>query len=133
MDKNMLSLSWGLFNVPFFRNPTIWLGDVKIYFKRVVFLLRHGYPEQMLWQTSDCFMSLFKDIFDWYLHERTGDIIIEGCPDANISEQNDKFFASLIQDLRKMEFDDIDDNEEREKAKNHFFENFSKYFFQLWD
>lgn len=32
-----------------------------------------------------------------------------------------------------MEFDDIDDNEEREKAKNHFFENFSKYFFQLWD
>lgn len=134
MTKNKLSLTWGLFNVPFFRNPSIWFEDVKICFKRIIFLLRHGYPEQMRWEAADCFMSLFKDIFDWYLHERTGNIPIEGCSDTNYSEQNDKLFASFIQDLELMDNDDYDCNfDVREQAKNHFFENFSKYFFQFWD
>lgn len=128
-SKSPLSLTWGLFNIPFYRDPKEWVKDVHRYFKRRRFLLKHGYPEQMLWETYCVSQAMFKEVFTWYLNERSGDIPLSDNLDE-LQTQNNELYTHLIECLERM---DEDSDSYREISKDKFFELMKQHWFDFWD
>lgn len=129
--NNPLSLSWGLFHIPFYKAPIRWLKELRIYCHRRKFLLKHGYPEQLLWETYFVSQATFKEVFTWYLNERSGDIPNKGVPIDDLPAINDQLYTKLLALLDKM--DEESSQEIREASKDEFFDLLKEYWFHFWD
>lgn len=130
------NLTFGLFNS---HNPIRNLRDIPIYFKRLAFLLNHGYSPMAQWETYHWFICVMREIFTFYKNERTGDIPIEEVPSDKWKDMNDELYDNLLSLL-----DDMDEEKyypkdtmlgkiKVERAKEEFFKFFSKYFYDFWD
>lgn len=128
------------------KSPITFVVDTKVLIRRIVFVVKHGYPLQARWDTCYWFMDTFTEIFQWYLKERCSDFICADVPVEKYSEMTDKFLQKMIYLLSRMrtEFEGpvYKENWKAEyeaftasqnKAKNEFFELFSQFFYQLWD
>lgn len=130
------NLTFGLFNS---HSPISNLKDIPIYFKRLAFLLKHGYSPAAQWETYHWFICVMREIFTFYKNERVGDIPIEEVPEDKWEDMNDEFYDNLLSLL-----DDMDEEKyypkdtmlgkiKMERAKEEFFKFFSKYFYDFWD
>lgn len=145
--KKTTSLTFGLFETPFCY-PLNWIKscikDTKILFKRIKYLLKHGYGEPALWESFVFFIDQWKEILTFYKEKRHGTIVIIDLP-GDISDNWEKDNAAafdevidrMLKNLEIMKSEDFfyrdDETNEVIKAKNEFFEDFSKYFFDFWD
>lgn len=127
-------LTWGLYFIKP-RYIFTWLKyavkDTIILFKRIGFLLRHGYCEQSRWETFACFIDQYEDIFNWYLHNRSGDIPMEDIDQNDYQQKNDELYAHMLELLAIMR--DDDEWEQAVAAKDEFFDLMKKYFYHFWD
>lgn len=148
----MNSVTWGLFNIsPKYPFSFIKQGikDFFIMLKRICFVIKHGYPEPALWESYLFFLDSWEEILGNYRHNRNGTpVVIEDFSKWNneLEKENvrlyDEILDSMLADLATMRLDPLDGDsreeiakisEEREAAKNRFFENFSRLFYDLWD
>ena len=149
--KKANNLSWGLFN---FRSHYFWrnIKDIPIFIKRIFFTLKHGYPPQAQWETSDWFIDTMHEVFTWHRYHRMGTgYILDEPPEIDNDEQFKRNIKAYNDGLDKMielldrmdERNEIYDNLEpddwekiykmREAASEEFFKLFKKYFYYLWD
>lgn len=104
------------------------------YIKQIHFLLKNGYDIYAPWETCDWFVEKMKHIFNEYLTHHWG----YPC-EFETGEEWETIIRRMISLLEKMGYldDSIKDYEkhiqERDAAKDEFFELFSKYFYNLWD
>lgn len=126
------NLTFGLFNS---RSPIRNLKDIPIYFKRLAFLLRHGYSPMAQWETYHWFICVMREIFTFYKNERAGDILIEDVPEDKWKDMNDELYDNLLSFLDDMDEEKYypKDTIKMERAKEEFFKLFSKYFYDFWD
>ncbi len=134
--KTTNNITSGLFNSRSFISN---LKDIPIFFKRLHFLLQHGYSPVAQWETYHWFICVMREIFTFYKNERMGDIPIEDVPEDKWKDMNDELYDNLLSLL-----DDMDEEKyyprntmlggiKMERAKEDFFKLFSKYFYNLWD
>lgn len=104
------------------------------YIKQIRFLLKNGYDVYATWETCDWFVEKMKHIFNEYLTHHWG------YPNEfKSNEEWETIICRMIELLEKMNYLDysVKDYEkliqERDAAKDEFFELFSKYFYNLWD
>lgn len=126
------NLTFGLFNS---RSPISNLKDIPIYFKRLAFLLKHGYSPMAQWETYHWFICVMREIFTFYRNERVGDILIEDVPEDKWKDMNDELYDNLLSFLDDMDEEKYypKDTIKMERAKEEFFKLFSKYFYDFWD
>ena len=126
------NLTFGLFNS---RSPISNLKDIPIYFKRLAFLLKHGYSPMAQWETYHWFICVMREIFTFYKNERVGDILIEDVPEDKWKDMNDELYDNLLSLLDDMDEEKYYPNDtiKMEQAKEEFFKLFSKYFYDFWD
>lgn len=134
--KTTNNITFGLFDShSLIRN----LKDIPIYFKRLVFLLKHGYSPVAQWETYHWFICVMREIFTFYKNERIGDIPIEDVPEDKWKDMNDELYdnlLSLLDDMNEEKYyprDTMLGGIKMERAKEEFFKLFSKYFYHLWD
>lgn len=146
MNKNVNNISWGLFR---YKKPYFWrnIKDIKIFFKRIVFTLKHGYAPQACWETFAWFIDTIKEILSYCRNDRCGSaIVIDNYQGGHESdEENTKAYNDLMDKMidlldkmdeespiyKNMSFREKDDC--MLKAKDEFFELFSKCFYMFWD
>lgn len=126
------NLTFGLFNS---RSPISNLKDIPIYFKRLAFLLKHGYSPMAQWETYHWFICVMREIFTFYRNERAGDMLIEDVPEDKWKDINDELYDNLLSLLDDMDEEKYYPNDtiKMEQAKEEFFKLFSKYFYDFWD
>lgn len=135
-----------------------WYKNIKnipLYFTLMRYLIKNGYDEYAVWETFDWFIHTMKAILTEYKkHRHSVPVLLEDYPydSCNDSEEtqekrklNDEMWEETVDKMLSL-LDDMDEdnpkyarmdmikhNEALEKAKNEFFELFSKYFYCLWD
>ena len=126
------NLTFGLFNS---RSPISNLKDIPIYFKRLAFLLKHGYSPIAQWETYHWFICVMREIFTFYKNERVGDMLIEDVPEDKWKDINDELYDNLLSLLDDMDEEKYYPNDtiKMERAKEEFFKLFSKHFYDFWD
>ena len=132
--KKTNNISYGLFH-----SHSIWINikDILIFFKRLYFLLRHGYSPMAQWETFEWFIDVMTEIMLNYRNNRFGDMPVDGVEVCDWKEANDKLYDQFITLLGKMS--ELDWSSEDEKfreaieAKNEFFKLFAENFYDLWD
>ena len=126
------NLTFGLFNS---RSPISNLKDIPIYFKRLAFLLKHGYSPMAQWETYHWFICVMREIFTFYKNERVGDMLIEDVPEDKWKDINDELYDNLLSLLDDMDEEKYYPNDtiKMERAKEEFFKLFSKHFYDFWD
>lgn len=143
-SKSCNQLTWGLFN---YRGIYFWhnIKDLRIYFKRIFYVLKHGYFPQANWETYLYFIDSMKKILKEYRYNRhgTGWILNEKFDKTLDSdeqwkrnlEQYNKDLDEMLSLLEEMSQDPKkhEDLDLRDIAKEKFFILFSKYFYHLWD
>lgn len=140
MRKPITRISFGLFLGSFWMK----LKDIPIFLKRVVYTLRHGYPPQATWEIYEWHRRVMLEILSEFRKNLHGYPCLFDNEDASPEEQYDRWGAiidEMCQYLNDMNEDNYDlsiENFEksglaRKKAKDKFFELFSKYYFHLWD
>lgn len=133
--KGFHNLSAGLFDYRgwcWYKN----IGDFWILIKRVLFVMKHAYAPQALWETDTWFVDVMREILTNYRNNR----IFIGFFDDE-SEEDNKRKTNEILDymlglLDKMDFNLTDDENKVIKskiAKDEFFSLFNKYFYYLWE
>ena len=145
MDTN--KLSWGLF---MFHGKDWWrnLKDIPIFIKRIFFVLKHGYSPVAQWETFSWFIAVMREILVNYRDNRTGTPVV--IPDYNIDDlisenKNIEIYNNILNEMIKL-LDKMNEcnstyngvsleeiHSAMDRAKNKFFELFSKYFYTLWD
>lgn len=140
---NILSPAFGLFRYKgkyFYRN----LIDLKIYFKRIRFLLKNGYSPIATWETYNWFIDWADKIIKEYIKNRNSTSMINPYNKTELEHSNeadkiwDKYFSEMCDCLKVMkEYEGVpfspDNYEEMYKAKDKFFKMFSNIFYDLWD
>lgn len=140
MRKPITRISFGLFLGSFWMK----LKDIPIFLKRVVYTLRHGYPPQATWEIYEWHRRVMLETLSEFRKNLHGYPYLFDNEDASPEEQYDRWGAiidEMCDYLEGMNEDNYDlsiENFEksdlaREKAKDKFFELFSKYYFHLWD
>lgn len=123
--------------------------DTRILFHRIKFLFKHGYNEQVNWETYDYMIQMWEEILTNYRYHRNGTSTIIPLPEntAPIDEwyaENeaayDEYLDAMLADLRVMAEDPLDAEwgyaeaeARRQEAANDFFQRMAKIFFTLWD
>ena len=127
-----------------------WYKNIKnipLYFKLINHLVTKGYDEYATWETFDWFIHTMKSILTDYKKSHCGYPIT----DLSLSdEENEKNWEDIIDTMLSL-LDDMDEENEKYqyegydmkreecnhiaqvRAKDKFFELFSKYFYNLWD
>ena len=143
-SKNCNQLTWGLFN---YRGIYFWknIRDLRIYFKRIFYVIKHGYFPQANWETYLYFIDSMKKILKEYRYNRhgTGWVLNEKFDKTLDSdeqwkrnlEQYNKDLDEMLSLLEEMSQDPKkhEDLDLLNIAKEKFFILFSKYFYHLWD
>lgn len=144
--KRTNNITWGLFN---HRLRYFWKNfrDISIFFKRIVFVLRHGYSNQARWETFAWFIDVMREILTEYRNNRCGTPMyienywdIEDGDEKNIVAYN-AMLDEMLECLDKMDeaniiYKDMSYIEAYNlqlKAKDRFFELFSNNFYAFWD
>lgn len=137
--KETTKLTWGLYNIQP-RNPFRWIArqckDAGIMFKRLCFVIKHGYYPQARFETYSYFIDMFEDILIWYRFNRTGTPYILDCYEDYQEEKNKKEYNDL---LDKMGYclsvmkDEEKSWDIRYKARDDFFKDFCENFYSFWD
>ena len=138
MKRPITRISWGLFYGSFWMK----LKDIPIFFQRIWYTLRHGYPPQATWEIYEWHrrvmletLSEFRKNLNGYpdldenaspeeQYAKWGAIIDEMC--EYLDAMNEDNYDLSIENLEKSDL-------ARTEAKDKFFELFSKYYFHLWD
>ena len=142
--KKTNNLTFGLFTYKgkYFLNN---IRDIPIYFKRLGFLLTHGYSPMAKWETFEWFIAVMDEILGNYRYHRYGNIPFPNIPEEEWEKANNQIYDEMLECLHTMRDKEqsvinIDDNdliektiEERNAAKDKFFELFAKNFYNLWD
>lgn len=109
--------------------------QIPCYFRCIHRLVKYGYDEMAHWDTYSWFIDNMKDILTHYRKHHIGYPLGITCEewDSNIDKM-----ISLLSDMEEWnpKYEDLsieDTYRETEKAKNEFFELFSKCFYNLWD
>ena len=143
-SKSCNQLTWGLFN---YRGIYFWhnIKDLRIYFQRIFYVLKHGYFPQANWETYYYFIDSMKKILKEYRYNRhgTGWVLNEKFDETLDSdeqwkrnlEQYNKDLDEMLSLLEEMSQDPKkhEDLDLLNTAKEKFFILFSKYFYHLWD
>ncbi len=127
------------------------ITEMPLYFTLIRYLIKNGYDEYAVWETFDWFIHTMKSILTEYKnHHHSVPVLIEDYPyDSKGAKEKRQLsdemwettiskMISLLDDMdennpKYEKMDMIEQNEALEKAKNEFFELFSKYFYCLWD
>lgn len=142
--KRTNNLTFGLFTYKgkYFLNN---VRDIPIYFKRLGFLLTHGYSPMAKWETFEWFIDVMDEILGNYRHNRYGNKPYPNIPEEEWEKVNDQVYDEMLGLLytmrdKEQSIIDIDGEEatakaikERNEAKDKFFELFAKNFYDLWD
>lgn len=138
----MNKISSGLFG---FTGLSWWrnIGDIPTFLKRLCFTLKHGYAPQAQWETFSWFIAVMREVLDFYINERMGDIPTPGLTEEENTEYYDtlyKHMRSLLDVMDESYYEDADTVEEQHKlyekavaAKDEFFRLFAEQFYDLWD
>lgn len=142
--KKTNNITFGLFNYKgkYFLNN---ISDIPIYFKRLGFLLTHGYSPMAKWETFEWFTDVMDEILNNYRYHRYGSILFPNIPEGKWEEVSNQTYDEMLKYLHVMQdkeraiLDTYDNNaieeaiKERNAAKDKFFELFAKNFYNLWD
>lgn len=121
------------------------LRDIPIFFKRLNFLLQHGYSPMAQWETFEWFICVMQEIMQNYRDNRYGNFILPDVPQDQWNDKTNEYYDKMISLLDKMSENywglgnDISQeemdkrNEEASKAKDEFFKLFAQEFYNLWD
>lgn len=129
------------------------LTQIPLYFKLMRYLIKAGYDEYATWETHHWFTITMKSILSEYREHHCGvPILIDNYPstieteeDKTREKENEDKWNSIIDRMIELlgymdecnpiylEMDYRQEGIMQEKAKNEFFELFSKYFYHLWD
>lgn len=140
MGKPITRISFGLFLGSFWMK----LKDIPIFLNRVIYTLRHGYPPQATWEIYEWHRRVMLETLSEFRKNFHGYPCLFDNEDASPEEQYDRWGAIIdemceyLDDMNEDNYDLSIENFEksdlaREKAKDKFFELFSKYYFYLWD
>ena len=138
MKRPITRISWGLFCGSFWMK----LKDIPIFFQRIWYTLRHGYPPQATWEMCEWHRRVMLETLSEFRKNLNGYPVLD--ENASPEEQYAKWGAiidEMCEYLDAMNEDNYDlsiENLEksdlaRTEAKDKFFELFSKYYFHLWD
>lgn len=135
-------LTCGLF---MYRGKNFWrnIKDIPIFFKRIIFVLKHGYFPVALWELDEYFIDIMKEILEWY---RDDD---HGIPIFSMEESYEwnkaKWDSILNRMIELLDFMDerspiyrelcnFKDHEAmKENAKEEFFKLFCEHFNSFWN
>lgn len=135
-------LTCGLF---MYRGKNFWrnIKDIPIFFKRIIFVLKHGYFPVALWELDEYFIDIMKEILEFY---RDDD---HGIPIFSMEESYEwnkaKWDSILNRMIELLDFMDernpiyrelcnFKDHEAmKENAKEEFFKLFCEHFNSFWD
>lgn len=129
------------------------IKEIPLYFKLMHYLIKHGYDEYATWETFNWFIDTMKSILPYYKDEdRWGTPIVTDYnpydPHLDLTDEENEELIKKNQEVwhgiinRMIElldwmddgsWFDEEDREKMNKAKDEFFELFSKYFYNLWD
>lgn len=124
-----------------------WYRNIKsipLYFKLMHHLIKYGYDEYAGWETFNWFIDTMKPILQSY-HNHVGvPIVIENFSEDTHDENAAEWYRIVdrmielldLMDEENPKYEDADwkqQDDEMFKAKDEFFELFSKYFYNLWD
>lgn len=134
------------------------IGQIPSYFRQLKFLIKHGYDVSARWDTFSWFISTMREVLTCYKEQHYGvPIIVENYPvgiatsdeEKKIVDDNEKQWNNIIDQMIELldlmdECNPIYDQPEYQediwktdreinKAKEEFFQLFSKYFYYLWD
>ena len=146
----MLFYNKNIFKRCFYHRGKYWYKNIKeipLYFKLMHHLIKHGYDEYAEWETFNWFIYTMKSILPHYKDEdRWGVPIVTDYnpydPNLNLTDEenealikkNEEVWHGIIDRmLELLDWMDEGEREEAHKAKDEFFELFSKYFYYLWD
>lgn len=140
MERDILKPKSGLF---WNRGWKIWRywEDVKEYFARRKFLLKHGYPVSTHWCFDTVFCQMMKESLEYYRKYAMG---YPTCFGKTEEESHRKWYEILDRMMVLLEYmdesspiyDKIHGEEQwnmRENAKEEFMGLFGKTLFHLWD
>lgn len=145
--KKTTSLTFGLFTISP-KHLFYWLRytfkDIKILFRRIRFLFKHGYNEPALWESFEYFIDQWEEILIYYRDKRNGTPIVINLADYTgdtWEEANENAFNEMINrmltNLHIMKNDNnilgAGDWDKVVAAKDEFFTDFSKMFYNFWD
>lgn len=115
-------------NFGLFWRPRNFFHNIRIYFKRRRYLLKHGYPEIATWECFEYFRQTWIDILTEYGENLHGAPMgFESC-----EEWKSNVIDKMIADLQLMDIDN-GNSDKAVTAKKEFFQLFSEYFYDLWD
>lgn len=135
-------LTCGLF---MYRGKNFWrnIKDIPIFFKRIVFVLKHGYFPMALWEFDEYFIDIMKEILEWY---RDDDHSIPIFSMEESYEWNKAKWDSILNRMIELldfmdernpiyrELCNFKDHEAmKENAKEEFFKLFCEHFNSFWN
>ena len=145
-------MSWNKISAGLFRwkKWNFWknIYDIKHYCSRFSFLIKNGYSPVAQWETDIWFIDTMKSILQYYLqHSHSYPILDpEKSDDWNLTAWKDilKDMDSSLDCMREEYYDSeflssptaeklVDIHKKMDEAKDHFFELFSRYFYDFWD
>jgi hypothetical protein len=124
-----------------------WYKNIKyipLYFKLMHHLIKYGYDEYATWETFNWFIDTMKSILPHYKNHMGVPIVIDNYTEEQANENEVKWYGIIdrmvelldLMDEQNVRYEDSDykwQDDEMNRAKNEFFELFSKYFYNLWD
>ena len=139
----MLFYNEKIFKRCFYHRGKYWyknITKIPLYFKLIHHLIKHGYDEYATWETFNWFIDTMKPILFHYRDHNSVPMI-----DDYTEEESEEMWYGIVN--RMIELLDLMDEgnvryqladytwiySEMNKAKDEFFELFSKYFYHLWD
>lgn len=135
-------LTCGLF---MYRGKNFWrnIKDIPIFFKRIIFVLKHGYFPVALWELDEYFIDIMKEILEWY---RDDDHSIPIFSMEESYEWNKAKWDSILNRMIELldfmdernpiyrELCNFKDHEAmKENAKEEFFKLFCEHFNSFWN
>lgn len=144
--KKTTQLTYGLYNYsPRYFITWLWhlIKDTLILFRRIKFLLKHGYPEPARWETYNYFIDVFEELFDYYRKNRMGtQIIVKPFTSKDWEDINEKAYNELLdtmlyhlKEMREQEdYESLKEESNRQQTHcDEFFNLFTKHFYGFWD
>lgn len=143
----MLLYNERIFKRCFYHRGKYWYENIKeipLYFKLMHHLIKYGYDEYATWETFSWFITTMKSIIPHYRDHMSVPIVIDNYTEETVDENEEKWYSIIdrmielldLMDECNTRYEDVDykwQHSEMNKAKDEFFELFSKHFYNLWD
>lgn len=120
------------------------IASIPLYFKLMRHLVKYGYDEYATWETASWFIRTLKPILQEYRSNHHGYPVIS-YDDKELQAQSEQEYDADLDRMIEL-LDLMDENnpkydakdllkayQERDVAKDEFFELLAKHFYSLWD